>query len=230
MYGEIGNKARTSAQPQSLISYHTPPYQTGVGAYYWLHPFVPSANITTAKCVDANGQVAAIPWIVPNAITLTQVGIDVTSVTSVDAGGVIRFGIYTDSGGYYPSSLIRDLGTIAADATSTTNPSFTAVFSLSLVPGIYWFAMGLQGCATARPTTGSFTAATIPPNTWSIGSSGHTLPTIGGSTIGRTWFTWTPSTTPAFTTTTTTFLVAPQWGGGTTSSSNSWPRLVIRIV
>lgn len=229
MYGEIGHKVKTSPPINSYVSYHTPPYQTGAGAYYWLHSFVPNANVTTAKCIDTNGQIAAIPWIIPNSITLTQVGIDVTSVTSVDAGGVLRFGIYNDSGGYYPASLIRDLGTVAADAVSVTNPSFVAAFSLSLTPGVYWFTMVPQGCATARPTTGAFTAVSVPPNTYSNSSSGHTLPLIAGSAVARTFFTWTPSTTPAFTTATTTFLVAPQWGGGLTSLGNSWPRLVIRI-
>lgn len=230
MYGEIGQKIKTAPASPSLMSYMIPPYLTGVGAYYWLHSFVPSANVTTAKCVDTNGQVAALPWVVPNAITLTQIGIDVTSVTSVDAGGKLRFGIYADNGGYQPGQLIADLGVVAADATSTTNPSFVPAFSLPLAPGIYWPCMGVQGCATARPTTGSFTAASVPPNSFCTLSGSRGIPPINGSAVGRTWYAWTPSTTPAFTTTTTTFLVAPSWGGGLTTTSNSWPRLVIKIV
>lgn len=211
-------------------SYHTPPYQTGIGGYFWLYPFVPTANISTAKCLDSNGLIAAMPWIVPNAITLTQIGIDITSVTSVDAGGVLRFGIYSDTGGFYPYTLIKDCGTVPGDAISSTNPTFTTAFSLNLLPGIYWVAMATQGMATARPTTGSIGAAAFPPNTYNNTINGRVIPLIGGSAVSRSWYSWTPTTNPAFTVVTTSFLAVATWGGGMTTSSSSWPRLAIRIV
>lgn len=225
MYGEISHKTKTTVNPQ-LVSYNTPPYATGVGAYYWMHTPFP-ASVTTSKVIDINGQMAATPWIVPNSITLTQIGIDVTSVTGVDAGGVLRFGIWTDSGSYTPFSLIRDLGTVAADAVSVTNPSFVAAFSLNLQPGIYWVTLATQGCATARPTVGTITTAGLITNTLTTTSSSRAIPATGG--VSRSWFAWTPSTSPAFTLVTTSLIVAPQWGGGLTTGSSGYPRFVIRI-
>lgn len=216
-----------SSSSQSIPSYINPPYQNGIGAYYWMHT-ASSAVVSTGKPADVNGKICALPWIIPNAITLTQVGMDVTNVTNVDAGAVLRFGLYSDSGGYTPSTLIRDLGTIPADATSVTNPTFTSAFSLNILPGIYWVAMAYQGMATARPTTGTITTASTTLDTFTSLASSRAIPLINGT--HRTFFSWTPTTNPVFTAVSTSFAVVPVWGGGLATDTGVWPRYAIRIV
>jgi hypothetical protein len=110
-----------------------------------------------------NNSLRAYPWIVPNAITLTRVGIEI--VTAGQSGAVVRLGIYADDGGY-PAALLADFGTVAGDAVAVVEKTI----SQALTPGIWWVAAVTQNAATTAPVVRSaddmampgLAAATIP--------------------------------------------------------------------
>jgi hypothetical protein len=136
------------------------------------------------------------PWIVPKAITLDRLGVEVTGAGTV--GSVMRIGIYNSSN-CVPTSLILDAGTI-----NTNSATFQSiVINQTLQPGLYFFAynhnstsspgMRLLGVG-ASPITLGFTSAAGANQNLQCGRAdtygvGYTLP---ASALPDTLFTSTP--------------------------------------
>lgn len=88
--------------------------------------------------------------------TIDRIGI---SVTTGQASGVVRLGIYRDNGSGLPGTLLTDFGTVDASATAT--PTLTV--SQTIEPGRYWIGGASQGSATAptvQANTGSLPGIT----------------------------------------------------------------------
>ena len=104
---------------------------------------VPSA-INTASTMGV-GTLRCAPFYVPNAITLTKIGAEVTVIG--DAGSKVRLGIYRNSMNL-PSTLVVDAGTIAGDSVAAQ----TVTTSQALTPDWYWACAVVQNVTTTQPT------------------------------------------------------------------------------
>jgi hypothetical protein len=115
---------------------------TGQSYYY-----ITCSPNTSGTFQLTNNSMRVYPWIVPNAVTLSAIGVEVT--TAGNAGAVIRLGIYAhDPAIGMPNALVADFGTVAADAVAS--PEIT--ISQALTPGVYWIAHVPQNAATTAPT------------------------------------------------------------------------------
>lgn len=112
------------------------------GAYYFTSsPFAVSTSSTQGV-----GSLKLMPWIVPNACTLSRMGAEVTSAG--EAGSLVRLGLYADNGAGLPGLLVLDAGTIAGDSNTVQEISITA----PLQPGLYWAAAVVQNVSVTQPT------------------------------------------------------------------------------
>lgn len=77
----------------------------------------------------------AVPFFVPNAVTITSIGVEVESAAA--AGGFARLGIFADDGYSFPGELLVDAGTVATDSTGFKS----VALSLFRRPGWIWGAI-----------------------------------------------------------------------------------------
>jgi hypothetical protein len=97
---------------------------------------------TGATAVAAAGNLTNIymvPIYIPNTITLTKIGVNVTTAATT-AGSTIKLGIYsnTNSGSSdLPNTLFLDAGTVASDTIGYKE----ITISQSVTAGIYWLAL-----------------------------------------------------------------------------------------
>lgn len=131
----------STTNPKALRPFW-PPQATG--NYY--STSIATATLTTLTVTS--GLMYAIPILIPQTVTVTSIGIEVTTFAS----GNVQLGMYNDGGGY-PGSLKFDAGNTA---TGTSN-NFKSIGSLSqaLVPGIYWIA----GIFSATPGVRALTTS-----------------------------------------------------------------------
>lgn len=108
--------------------------------------FCPNNTPTTSTALT-NTQMRASPFYVPNTVTVTRVGAEVTTVG--EAGSKVRLGIYADDGTGRPGALVLDAGQIAGD--SATVQEITGL-SATIGPGWYWSAWAVQSAPTTVPT------------------------------------------------------------------------------
>jgi hypothetical protein len=99
-----------------------------------------SSRATNTPTLD---QLNAIPIIIPRAVTLDRIAVEITTLGA--AGAVVRLGCYTDNDGI-PDALIADFGTV--DATTTGVKEIT--ISQTVNPGILWLARASQGATSAQ--------------------------------------------------------------------------------
>ena len=111
------------------------------GRYY----FTPNATSTSTSNTSGNTNLRLVPHYIPNPITITRIGIEVTAIG--DAGSKYRLGIYEDGGGR-PARLVIDAGQINGD--SATIQELT--ISVTIGPGWYWFGGVVQSAPTTQPT------------------------------------------------------------------------------
>ena len=114
----------------------------------------------STQVVTANRLVATV-MVVPRAMTLSQLVIDVTAAA---AGKIARLGIYSVGANLYPGSLILDAGTVALDTTGLKTLQISG--GQVLGKGIYFLAVISDGAPTLR----SYQAAWSP-----LGSSTSAL-------------------------------------------------------
>jgi len=97
----------------------------------------------------ASGSLRAFPFLVTDALTFTTIK---TRVSTLQAGGKYRIGIYTakTDGTIYPDTLVSGTDIQEYDASATGTQESTTV-NITLQPGLYWVAnlanaaIGLDG-------------------------------------------------------------------------------------
>ncbi len=118
------------------------------------------------QAVTANRLIATV-MVVPRAVTLSQLVVDVT--TAAAAGKIARLGIYATGGNLYPGSLTIDGGTVAVDTTGLKVLQIGG--GQKLDKGIYFLAVISDGTPTLRsyqaawsplgPSTSALSALTV---------------------------------------------------------------------
>lgn len=134
---------RTSLLPTLIM-----PYSTGLNpGYAYVYPPIGTPN--TLASVQSIAY--AIPWVVPNTITLLDVGVDLAGSVG---SAVVRQAVYYDNNGY-PGALMQDFG-LNSSAVTISGTQAAGVYFLGglLVPlvvpaGFYWFAWVSQGAAAS---------------------------------------------------------------------------------
>lgn len=142
-------KARTSDGTVTTIAPPAVARQSYVSGRWYTAPCQPSTSSRP------NGYLTAIPFAVDRPLTITALGIEVTTVGN--AGAVLRLGVYADSGGQ-PGTLLVDGGTVAAD---TTGVKTLAITPLALPVGFVYLAACPQNAATTVPSTRAAIPGTI---------------------------------------------------------------------
>jgi len=140
------------------------------GRYY----FCPNTNSVSTSAALGNGTLRAVPFYVPNTVTLTKIGSEITIVG--EAGSKLRLGIYADDGAGRPSTLVVDAGQIAGD--SATVQEITLGTPVMMGPGWYWAAAAVQSAPTTQPTVRLASIMTAPTD------CGGTIPAAGQGTYG----------------------------------------------
>lgn len=140
------------------------------GRYY----FCPNTNSLSTSAALGNGTLRAVPFYVPNPVSITKVGSEITVVG--EAGSKLRLGIYTDDGTGRPGTLVVDAGQIAGD--SATVQEITLGTPVALGPGWYWAAAAVQSAPTTQPTVRIASIMTAPTDV------GTAIPTAGLGTYG----------------------------------------------
>lgn len=117
-----------------------PPWRSG--RYY----FCPNTTSVATSSGQGVGSLRAVPFFVPNPVTLSKIGAEVTSAG--DAGSKYRLGIYADDGNGRPGRLIVDAGQINGDSETVQE----LTISVQIGPGWYWAAGVIQAVVTTQPT------------------------------------------------------------------------------
>jgi hypothetical protein len=118
----------------------TTPLQSG--RYY----MIPGVTATNTNGALGTGTCRAIPFYVPNLVTISRIGAECTSAG--DAGSKYRLGIWNDDGTGRPGTLLIDAGTIAGDSATVQE----IVISQSVAPGLYWASGTVQVVTVTQPT------------------------------------------------------------------------------
>jgi hypothetical protein len=122
-----------------------------------------------------NGVCRTVPWLISRAVTLTRIGLEVT--TAGEVGSLLRLGIYADNGSSYPGALILDAGTVTGAAVGF--PELT--INQTLGPGIYWMSAATQAAPTTQPQVRQNSTQWTPPVDLLTGS---VPPTAGQALVG----------------------------------------------
>jgi hypothetical protein len=123
-----------------------PPALSMVSTYYYT---APGSNSSVAATLNL---VYFLPLIVAETTTFDRIA--TRTGASFSGSGVVRLGIYDDSGGQ-PSTVVLDAGTVA---TSASNTAYEITISQTLSAGIYWLAFVSQTNATTNNYRTSITA------------------------------------------------------------------------
>jgi hypothetical protein len=140
------------------------------GRYY----MCPNTNSLSTSAALGNNTLRAVPFYVPNAVSVAKVGSEITIVG--EAGSKLRLGIYADDGTGRPGALVVDAGQIAGD--SATVQEITLGTPVPLGPGWYWAAACVQSAPTTQPTVRLASIMTAPTD------CGTTIPSAGLGTYG----------------------------------------------
>lgn len=140
----IDAKGRISAATagSSLTSGQQPHPGIRSGPYY-----PPIGSVTTASQATALNRLYSRIIYIPNAVTLTKIGLELLSVTGTQA---FEFGMYADSLGV-PGALLHDFGTI--NSVTTGFRELTGL-SVPIPPGWYHLAWACSGAVSVRGNTG----------------------------------------------------------------------------
>ncbi len=91
-------------------------------------------NLATNTCY-------AYPWWVPEAITVAEIGVNVSSAGAASA--LVRFAVWNDNGSFYPGTLALNGG---ADVDVTATGAKSSSPAVALAGGqLYWFGLLTNG-------------------------------------------------------------------------------------
>lgn len=170
------------------------------GRYYFLPGFV---SVTTSATLGV-GTARAVPFWVPNRVTLTRLGAEITSAG--EAGSKFRLGIYADDGTGRPGALVLDAGQINGDSATVQEITVSQV----LRPGSY-FAVGVvQTVTTTQPMVRVVSPQGVVPNV----DAGTSIPAAGAVPVG-------------FSQSSVTGALPSAWTG--TATSGSVPRIFCKV-
>jgi hypothetical protein len=127
----------------------------------------------------------AVPFHVPTKTSFTSYGLEVT--TAATTGGLARIGIYTNKAGR-PDKLVAG-SELSLVTTSTGFPSGS--ITVTLEPGVYWFATLVNLAASFRCITSaneSWVTHLVGANT--VSSAVNTSGLITGVTVAAAWSTY----------------------------------------
>jgi hypothetical protein len=129
----------------------------GAGSVFRSGAYYGSPGTGSATCAPGVGSCTAVPFGVGKPTWFDQLGIEVT--TAAATGGVIRLGIYADTGQGFPGLLWLDAGLVPSTAAG-----FVTVTILQLLPaGLYWLA------AQPEVASGALRSVTnTPPGMWGM--------------------------------------------------------------
>lgn len=118
----------------------------------WYHTTLASPTTTTLSIAGAGNPVTfatlyAMPIIVPERVTVSEIGLEITATSTAST---LYVGVYSDNN-TYPGTLIASSGSI--DTTTTGFKS--SVVSATLQSGIYWLGLRHEsvGATGVRATT-----------------------------------------------------------------------------
>lgn len=99
---------------------------------------------------NINGLFGLQPFLLTAPKTLSGVAIRIGTTGTGSAGAVVRIGIYKADAMGQPSTLISDLGTVAATGAAGTVVALTGL-SIALTGGLYWIGGVVQGAPATLP-------------------------------------------------------------------------------
>ena len=103
-------------------------------------------NLSTAATLG-NGTLRLVPAYVPEAVTISHIGAEVTSAG--DAGSTLVAAVYDNiPGSFYPRSLVAQAA-ILGDSGTVQEIDITDAL---IVPGWYWVGGVVQGVTVTQPT------------------------------------------------------------------------------
>lgn len=170
------------------------------GRYYFLPPF---ASVTTSATMGV-ATLRAVPFWVPNRVTLSRLGAEITSAG--DAGSKLRLGIYADDGTGRPGALVIDAGQINGDSATVQELTISQV----LRPGVYFACSVVQSVTTTQPTVRTVSPQGLLPNT----DAGTSIPGAAATAVG-------------FSQSSVTAALPSVWTG--TATSGSVPRIFGKV-
>lgn len=94
----------------------------------------PKAGTALAGTALVANRIYAMPFICPKAITIDQVGVYVSTLSTTTA----RLGIYSDNGNCYPGNLLLDAGTIDVTATGAKKIAINQTLAANT---LYWLVI-----------------------------------------------------------------------------------------
>jgi hypothetical protein len=138
-----------------------------LGAGLWYSPQGSNATLLMVE-----NKLYAMAVDLPIATTLRKIGLEVTTVGG--ASGVIRLGVYADSGGL-PAARILDAGTIDGTILFSTTPGAVTGLTQAIGPGRIWLVAASQAQAGTQATVRAI-AINLPwmPKTVQPGGAGQT--------------------------------------------------------
>lgn len=111
-----------------------------------------SPHTGRSTCFPSVVSAGAVPFIAAQTASWAAMGTEVTS--AAPAGGLLRVGVYADTGNGYPGALLASPGAMATTGVGVPMVSFAA--PLTLQAGLYWLAFQIEGAqATLRSVTNS---------------------------------------------------------------------------
>jgi hypothetical protein len=125
--GAMGDKG-ASGDAGSVTYRH---YGTGTYEAWFTSPRAGTALAGTALVA---ARMYAMPFIVGKAITLDQIGVYVSTLSTTTA----RLGIYSDGGNCYPGNLLLDAGTIDVTATGAKKIAINQALAADT---LYWLVI-----------------------------------------------------------------------------------------
>lgn len=134
------------------------PYITG-GAFYYYCARGITTPATAGFIWPGDQQTVVAPWYVPNAITISNAGLEMKTGATGGGSPTLHMMIYSDNGSGYPGALFCDIGAVASDGTASiiyitggvTKFTTPNVAQLPVPAGLYWIGARSNGVVTNQP-------------------------------------------------------------------------------